>query len=102
MKTTTIKNKYGYIRYSQIGTKEYFIEMLYINPKYRGVGYAKNLMNEIFFKLPKGIKKVWLVVSSNFGADLYRLINFYKKFGFQITGSDGEEPLMVWNWKKEF
>ena len=63
---------------------EYEILIIYVNDKYRKLGYASKLLNEIPLALNRNrLKKIYLEVSS----DNYKAIKLYKKNNFILSGS---------------
>ena len=56
------------------------LDMLYIEPEYRGQGYATKLMTKALSKCQH--RPIYLLATAELGSDLARLIDFYRRFGF--------------------
>jgi GNAT superfamily N-acetyltransferase len=75
------------------------IEHLYINPKSRGEGNAKLLMQKaIQYAEKKGMTPIYLNASpiqAEKGLGLNDLTKFYEKFGFETFKRQGQNNLMI-------
>ena len=56
--------------------------LINVKPKFRNMGIAKKFMIDLKFYADSTGKTITLNPSSEFGADLTRLVKFYKSFGF--------------------
>ena len=75
------------------------IEHLYINPKSRGEGNAKLLMQKVIqYAEKKGMTPIYLNASpiqAERGLGLDDLTKFYEKFGFETFKKQGQNNLMI-------
>jgi len=66
------------------------IEVIEVNDKYKGGGFAKELMNKAISTVKeRGFNRVYLNANpmGYGGLDINDLVGFYQKFGFQIIPS---------------
>ncbi|OLS22204.1 MAG: hypothetical protein HeimC3_32080 [Candidatus Heimdallarchaeota archaeon LC_3] len=64
----------------------FYVDRLIIEEKFRGMGYATRILEEIKkFSDQSGIKLELSTPISNTREQNIKLVNFYKKFGFEIS-----------------
>jgi GNAT superfamily N-acetyltransferase len=75
------------------------IEHVEVDKQYRGSGVAKEMMNRLMGELEQqGFKQFYLNASPmgiHKGFDKSELVNFYKKFGFDVLLDQGGNTLMI-------
>ena len=74
------------------GEKVIEIHEIFVLPEFRKRGIGSKLLNEI---LSYGIKKKRKLAELWVGKTNYKAINFYKRFGFKITGEWGKWLRMI-------
>lgn len=82
----TLKNNKDYIgsiKYS-INNNELFIDVFYILSKYRGHNYGQFLLDYIIKKSKDLLINKILLNAKEYYSHYDKLINYYKKFGFEI------------------
>lgn len=89
-----LKSRYGFIKAHRRNDGYLWIDEVYVYPKYRGRGYAGQMID----RLPR---KVMLLAypmmkkGESEGLDLGKLISFYKSKGFRYEPDAQGNPIMV-------
>lgn len=92
MRTYKLKNNPSKIEYCyehSADHTEVYIDFLYTPNEHRKYGYATELMNR-FIKTMSKYDTITLYSATYFGSELDKLIKFYEKFGFKVSGNKAE------------
>jgi GNAT superfamily N-acetyltransferase len=88
----TIKGPFGKISYFRFW--EYtLLDLIFVEPEFRGQGYGGKMLQQ--FIDHNHTKPIVLYVSSQFGSDYDRLVEWYQRFGFQRAGDSPSKMILL-------